>query len=131
MIMAEKWKFTVPSSTTIKTDISEISEGFENELKSALKKDSREDKVLKDFSHDKDEIELFFYFLKDSRRAKFQDAIADVVVKDVRTKRRVERPTLAFVEGAERKKNLAYYDKSIYNILKMRKEAEVSFKKYF
>lgn len=44
--MAEKWKFTVPSSTTIKTDISNVSEGFENELKSSMKKDSRERNVL-------------------------------------------------------------------------------------
>jgi hypothetical protein len=45
----------------------------------------------------------------------------------VKTKKRADRPTLAFVEeGGEKKKNLAYYDKKIYNILKMRKNAEVS-----
>jgi hypothetical protein len=48
--MAEKWKFTVPSSTTIKTDISNVSVGFEDEIKtrikSSLKKDSREKNVL-------------------------------------------------------------------------------------
>jgi hypothetical protein len=48
----------------------------------------------------------------------------------VKTKKRADRPTLAFVEeGGEKKKNLAYYDKKIYNILKMRKNAEVSYNK--
>ena len=72
---------------------------------------------------------LKFFLLKKLRRArpKFKDVILDVKGEG-RRKTRIDRQTLIIVENVERrKKNLAYYDKEIYNILKSRKNVEVIF----
>lgn len=42
--------------------------------------------------------------------------------------KRAQRQTVVFLEGSDRKKNLAYYDKRVYQILKQRKLANVTYK---
>lgn len=43
----------------------------------------------------------------------------------LKKKQRVSRSTIVFIEGSSRKKNLAYYDPAIYEILKIKKKVQV------
>lgn len=63
----------------------------------------------------------------DGFKKTFQSRLRIVKPRIFPTKRRADRQTVVFLEGFSQKKNLAYYDKQIYNVLKLRKQIQVEF----
>lgn len=55
----------------------------------------------------------------------FKSHLRNVRDKIAPNKKRADRHTVVFLEGSSEKKNLAYHDKSVYNILKIRKQTQV------
>lgn len=53
------------------------------------------------------------------RYGKIRDALM------MKKKQRVSRSTIVFIEGSSRRKNLAYYDPAIYELLKIKKRIQV------
>lgn len=60
---------------------------------------------------------------KPSTLIRFQNAKDKII--SLKKKKKPERSTVVFLQGSSRRKNLAYYDKQIYELLKQRKQAQV------
>jgi hypothetical protein len=119
--MSEKWKL-------VKTDAST------SDLPSALKKSENNEKGkvkginLKYLKKRTIKKGIFFSQVK-IKRTRFKTFAGEVVKNVGKERKRVARPTIAFASESAtmKRKNLAYYDKRIYNILKLRKFVEVIF----
>lgn len=59
-------------------------------------------------------------------RARFRDVQREIFKQP----KRVERPTVVFLDDGRQSKNLAYHDKDIYAQLKLRKQAQVNRSEY-
>lgn len=61
----------------------------------------------------------FHVFILQKRYGKIRNAFG------LKKKERVSRPTIVLIEGSSRKKNLAFYDPEIYELLKLKKKVQV------